>query len=95
MKRPDACSNILMVIIGLTVCAVVFWNTRFSVFREANFLNGNIIATKGSITSVLACFRTCGDTCGYVQYRADGTCVFYSEAVILTEPVVVEGQILG
>ena len=98
MKRPDACSNILMVIIGLTLCTVVFSNTRFSFFRVANFLNGNIIATKGSITSVLACFRTCGhcgDTCGYVQYRADGTCVFYSEAVLLTEPAVVEGQIQG
>jgi len=72
-----------------------FWNTIFSVFRVANFLNGNINATKGSITSVLPCFRKCGDTCGYVQYRADGTCVFYSEAVLLTEPAVVEGQIQG
>ena len=85
-----------MAIIGLTsVCTVVFSNTRVSVFRVANFHNGNIIASNGGVTRKIDCLLTCGGTCGYVQYRADDTCVLYSQALLLTEPAAVEGQIQG
>jgi len=96
MKHREAFRNLPMVIIGLTsVCTVVFSNTRVSVFRVANFQNGNIIASNGGVTRKIDCLLTCGDTCGYVQYRTDDTCVLYSQALLLTEPAAVEGQIQG
>ena len=96
MKRRDAFRKFPLVIIGLTsVCTVVFSNTRVSIFRVATFQNGNIIVIKGGITSVLACVRTCGDTCGYVQYRADDACVLYSDADLVTKSAAVEGAIQG
>ena len=96
MKMPDACRKVLMVIIGLTsVCTVVFTITRVSIFRVATFQNGNIIVIKGGITSVLACVRRCGDTCGYVQYRADDACVIYCDADLVIESAAVEGAIQG
>ena len=78
----------------ISVCTLVFSHTKVSVFRVANFQNGNISAINGGVTSVLACHLTCYDTCGYVQYRADDTCVLYSQALLLTEPAV-EGAIQG
>jgi len=67
----------------------------FSMFRNVHFSFGTSISTSSGVKSVLACVFTCGDTCGYVQYTPDGTCVLYSQAVILTEPATVEGQVQG
>ena len=96
MQRRYAFRKVSVVIIGvISLCSMVDANRRFSVFRETKFQFGNIIATKGGITSVLACFQMCGDTCGYVQYTNDGTCVLYSQVLLLTEPATVKGQIQG
>jgi len=67
----------------------------FSKFGNVHFMFGNTISTVSGITSALGCLSMCGDTCGYVQYTPDGTCILYSQAVLLTEPAVLEGKIHG
>jgi len=74
---------------------VVETTLSFSKFGNVHFMFGNTISTVIGVTSALSCLRTCGETCGYVQYTPDGTCVLYSQAVLLTEPAVVDGKIHG
>ena len=96
MERRAAFMKFLMVIIGLAfLCKMVDSNTRYSGFKKVNFQYGIVIGSNGGTRSVFDCLRTCGDFCGYVQYTNDGTCVLYSQAVLLTEPAVVEENIHG
>ena len=74
---------------------VVETQHTFSMLRKVHITFGTNISTSSGVKSVLACVFTCGDTCGYVQYSPDGTCVLYSQAVLLTEPATVVGKILG
>jgi len=67
----------------------------YSMFKNVYITFGTNISTSSGVKSVLACVVTCGDTCGYVQYTPNGTCVLYSQAVLLTEPATVVGKILG
>ena len=96
MERRAAFLTFSMVMIDLTsLCKMVDSNTRYSGFKKVNFQNDIVIGSNGGARSVFDCLRTCGDTCGYVQYTPDGTCVLYSQAVPLTEPAGVEGKIHG
>jgi len=74
---------------------VVETTLSFSKFGNVHFMFGTSTSTVIGVTSVFGCLRTCGDTCGYVQYTPDGTCVLYSQAVLLTEPATIVGKIHG
>jgi len=74
---------------------VVETTLSISKFGNVHFMFGNTISTVSGVTSVFGCLRTCGDTCGYVQYTPDDTCILYSQTVLLIEPAVVEGKIHG
>jgi len=93
--------KLIKLIISMLVLAIPFLllvvetKYRFSKFSIGYFMYGTTISTSSGVKSVLACIFTCGDTCGYVQYSPDGTCVLYSQAVLLTEPATVVGKLQG
>ena len=66
-----------------------------SLYQRVHFLHGKKIGTIGSVPDIHDCLRRCDNTCGYVQYVANGTCVLFSEALLLTEPANTTGQIGG
>jgi len=74
---------------------VVAANLTFMKLKKESFIYGSSVSSKSGVTRVLNCIVTCGDTCAYVQYMADGTCVLYSDATLLTEPATVEGLVQG
>jgi len=89
MKRVLLCLALPMLSI------VVAANLFFSKLKKETFSFGSSVSTTSGVTRVLDCIVTCGDTCDYVQYMADGTCVLYADALLLTEPATVEGQVQG
>ena len=66
-----------------------------SLYQKVHFRHGEKIGTIGTVSDRHACLRACDDACGYVQYAANGTCVLYSEALLLTEPATKTGQKVG
>jgi len=88
--------KVAAVMCGIYLCHIgVDGTSRKSLYQKVHFLYGETIATIGSLTDIHACLRTCDDACGYVQYAANGTCVLYSEALLLTEPANRTGQVDG
>jgi len=82
-----------LVVFGICLCYIgVDCTSRSSLFRQVHFLYGETIAITASVRSIHACLLTCDDSCGYVQYAANGTCVLYSEALLLIEPATIAGQ---
>ena len=88
--------NVSLAVFGIYLCYIgVDCTSRSSLFRQVFFLYGETIAITASVRSIHACLLTCGDACGYVQYATNGTCVLYSEALLLTEPATLTGQKVG
>ena len=98
MKLFNKIKRMSCVLLGMfiLILPLVVETTLFnSKFGNVHLIFGTSISNVSGVTSVFDCLRTCGDTCGYVQYTPDVTCVLYSQAVLLTEPAGVEGKIHG
>ena len=89
----SAMCKVTVAMYGMYLCYIsVDCTSRSSLFRQVHFLYGETIAITASVRSIHACLLTCDNACGYVQYAANGTCVLYSEALLLTEPANITGQ---
>ena len=82
-----------MAFIYVTSALIALHGRRFSV--RYSFCMARSIAITDSVRNIHACLSTCDDACGYVQYAVNGTCVLYSEALLLTEPATKTGQKVG
>ena len=92
----SAMCKVTVVVFGIYLCYIgVECTSRWSLFRQVHFLYGETIAITASVRSIHACLLTCDNACSYVQYAANGTCVLYSEALLLTEPATLTGQKVG
>jgi len=80
---------------GFWIFSIVSPSVDFTTFEKVHFLYGNNITVTNDLGSLLECLRICRTNCGYVQYTDTGLCVLYSEVLLLTEPAVTEGQMVG
>ena len=64
-------------------------------FQKVHFIYGDVIETHIGVWNTVQCLKTCLVNCGYARLTDAGVCVLYYHVVLLTEPAVTDGQVVG
>ena len=91
MSKPNIRPLFLLLIALRTTASTSY----FTKLQKGHFIYGYVIETHMGVWNTFQCLKTCQANCGYARLTDAGGCVLYSHVVLLMEPAVTDGQVVG